>query len=62
MAELKDAEATLQGLTYPATRAQVVASATQNGADAATLAVLNAIPDQSYTDAAAVVAAARNQP
>lgn len=62
MAEHPKVESALSNLTYPATRAQIVAHATQNGADAGTLVVLNAIPDQSYADFAAVSTAANAQP
>ena len=52
----------IQGIAYPATRAQLVAQATQNHADAPTMQALNAIPDQQYANLEAVLAAARSQP
>lgn len=47
----------LHGLTYPASKAQIVAKATENRADAEVMAAVNALPDRTYSSEAEVNAA-----
>lgn len=56
--ELQDA---LSGLDYPATKADVVARAEQNGADATLLQTLNDLPERVFSAPEDVTGGIRDQ-
>lgn len=49
--------AALDGVTFPAGKQELAAGAERNGADAATLEAVRAVPAEEYTSAADVLAA-----
>lgn len=62
MAEHPNLADALRGLTYPASKAQIVAKATENDAARDMMAVVRALPERSYADQEQVIVAARQLP